>query len=274
MTDNYEPPAADQADDLWLIDRILAGETGPEQAPLAQLFEAASAPARPDELSGLDPAVAAFVELGPGAARAPKHSRARRNPVLSALTASKLAGVVAVGGIALASTVTAAYAGALPDGLQNFAHHTIGARAADDSTSGDADQPGGDGDSAGGETSSPTATPTSSPTDTPTATPTSSRTPVGPNATGSPAFGLCTAWSHHGLATVSVAYQSLATAAGGTDGIAAYCATVVHPGNSTGSPTSHPGGSPTSHPGGSPTSHPGGSPTSHPGGSPTGHPKH
>jgi hypothetical protein len=262
MSDNHEPPAADQGDDLWLIDRILAGETGPEQAPLAQLFEAASAAARPDELSGLDAAVAAFVEFGPGAARAPKHSRARRNPVLSALTARKLAGVVAVGGLALASTVTAAYAGALPHGLQNFAHHTIGAQSADDSTSGSGDQAGDD--PTGDPTDSPTGTPTSSATDTPTGAPSAHGTPVGPDATGSPAFGLCTAWSHHGLATVSVAYQALATAAGGPDGIAAYCATVAHPGHSTGSPSSHPGGSPTSHHGGSPTSHPGGSPTDHP----------
>jgi len=96
---------------------------------------------------------------------------------------------------------------------------------------------------------------------------------VGPDATGPAAFGLCNAWTHGGLATTSVAYRNLATAAGGADGIQAYCATIVKPGGGStedsGSPTSHPGhGSPTSHPGhGSPTSHPGhGSPTSHPGG--------
>lgn len=172
------------------------------------------------------------------------------------------AGIVAGAAVIAAATGAAAYSGSLPGPMQRAAHSTIGAPAADDEQSSDeaTDEP----------TGSPTETPTESPTGGPTDSPTSSATKtngVGPDATGPAAFGLCNAWSHGGLATVSVAYRNLAAAAGGADGIQAYCATIVKPGG--GSPTSHPGhGSPTSHPGhGSPTSHPGhGSPTSHPGG--------
>lgn len=107
-------------------------------------------------------------------------------------------------------------------------------------------------------------------------------TPVGPDATGPAAFGLCTAYQHskgHGNAGgKSVAMRNLAAAAGGSDKVAAYCATVTHPGGKPTSLPSHSGGKPTSvpsHPGGRPTSvpsHSGGRPTSvpsHSGGRPT-----
>ena len=167
-----------------------------------------------------------------------------------------------VAGVAVlaAATGAAAYTGSLPGPIQRAAHSTIGAPTADAT-----DEPTDD------PTDEPTGTPTGTPTDSPTGTSTTHG--VGPDATGPAAFGLCNAWTHGGLATTSVAYRNLATAAGGADGIQAYCATIVKPGggstDDSGSPTSHPGhGSPTSHPGhGSPTSHPGhGSPTSHPGG--------
>jgi hypothetical protein len=166
------------------------------------------------------------------------------------------------------SGAAAAYTGALPNSLQASAHRYLGApsvKPADDPTDSPTDSP----------TDEPTGTPTGSPTDTgtesPTSGPTDTRPGVGPDATGPAAFGLCTAWSHGGLATTSVAYRNLETVAGGSTGITAYCAGVLGtstPGaHGTGSPTSHPTGHPASHPTGSPTdhSHPGGSPTSHPG---------
>lgn len=189
--------------------------------------------------------------------------------MLSTLLASKLAATAAAGGLAIAGTAAAAYTGSLPVGLQNLAHHTIGAPAS---------TPSGD------PTSTPESDPTTSadPTDTPeptdtadptgTSDPSSTATPVGPDATGPAAFGLCTAYTHGGLATSSVAYKSLVKAAGTAGGIGAYCATVSHPGSPTSHPTSHRNGAPTSHPTGSPTSHPTGSPTSHPTGAPTSHP--
>ena len=85
-----------------------------------------------------------------------------------------------------------------------------------------------------------------------------SSTPVGPDATGPAAFGLCNAYKHasvHGKsAKHSIAFRNLAAAAGGVDKIEAYCATIPHPGS--GSPASHPSGKPSdlpSHPTGKPS---------------------
>jgi hypothetical protein len=77
----------------------------------------------------------------------------------------------------------------------------------------------------------------------PTATPTS--TPVGPDATGPAAFGLCTAYTHGGLDVSSTAYASLASAANGASNIATYCASIPKPGPmTTHSPDSHSVGHP------------------------------
>jgi hypothetical protein len=167
------------------------------------------------------------------------------------------AAVVAGIAVLAAATGAAAFTGSLPGPLQHAAHSVVGAP----------DDEQGSNDATDDPTDEPTGTPTDSPSETPTGSPTSDRG-VGPDATGPAAFGLCTAWTKGGLSTTSVAYRNLATAAGGPDGIAAYCATIVKPGggstNGGGSPTAHPHGSPTSHPG--KTSHPTGSPTDHPGG--------
>lgn len=84
------------------------------------------------------------------------------------------------------------------------------------------------------------------------------------------AYGLCTAFSHGGLASGSTAYVALATAAGGADHIATYCAAIVHPGNPQGSSNTRSTGAasntPPPHPAGKPTDpptppHPTGKPT-------------
>jgi hypothetical protein len=84
------------------------------------------------------------------------------------------------------------------------------------------------------------------------------KTAVGPDAKGHAAFGLCTAWVHvqaHGhAADKSAAFRNVATAAGGVKGIAKYCVTVPYPGaTATGRPATHPTGKPSSHPTGKPT---------------------
>lgn len=142
----------------------------------------------------------------------------------SVIAAHKLTiGLVALGTIALGGTTAAAYADALPSGLQDEAHALIGAPTADPTTD---------------PTAPPTAEPTDSATDTatptpePTTDPTSTAVPVGPDASGPAAHGLCTAYEHGGLAATSVAYASLEKAAGGAGSIDAYCATIVAPGNS------------------------------------------
>lgn len=118
-----------------------------------------------------------------------------------------------------------------------------------------------------------------------TGTPTPQGTPVGPDATGSAAHGLCTAWkavagNAHGKAMDSVAFGNLAKAAGGVDKVASFCATVTAPGASgdhatgkpstKGKPTTVPSGKPTTVPTGKPTTVPTGKPTTLP--TPTTHP--
>lgn len=124
-----------------------------------------------------------------------------------------------------------------------------------------------------------------------TGTPTPQGTPVGPDATGAAAHGLCTAWkavaaNAHGKAMDSVAFANLAKAAGGADKVAAWCATVTAPGSSgehatgkpssagrpttvPGKPTTVPTGRPTTAPTGRPTTVPTGRPTTLPPGQPT-----
>ncbi|MEN2736786.1 protein tyrosine phosphatase [Microbacterium sp. X-17] len=156
----------------------------------------------------------------------------------SVIAAHKLTiGLIALGTIALGGTTAAAYADALPSGLQDEAHALIGAPTADPTTD---------------PTAPPTAEPTDSATDTatptpePTTDPTSTAVPVGPDASGPAAHGLCTAYEHGGLAATSVAYASLEKAAGGAAAIDAYCATIVAPGNSGAhQPAPAPTGAPT-----------------------------
>ncbi len=175
--------------------------------------------------------------------------------MLTSLLSAKAA-AAAVAAVTVMGGAAAAYAGALPAPAQQLAHNTIGAPSPASSHS-----PGG-----------PQAT------------------PAGPDASGPAAFGLCTAYAHakaHGSASQqSVAFRNLAAAAGGAAKIAAYCATVPHPGSSHagGRPTavpshSHPAGQPSTPPSqaaGQATSHPTGKPTAlpttHPTGKPTGAP--
>jgi hypothetical protein len=105
-----------------------------------------------------------------------------------------------------------------------------------------------------------------------TGTPTPSGTPVGPDATGPAAYGLCTAWeavAGNGKAMDSVAFTNLAMAAGGEDKIAGWCATVTAPGRSGDHATGHPTGKPSTAPTGKPESAPTGKPESVPTGKPS-----
>ncbi|WP_142030394.1 hypothetical protein [Arthrobacter sp. SLBN-112] len=81
----------------------------------------------------------------------------------------------------------------------------------------------------------PTETETESPEPVPTETagpePSPTSTAVGPDASGPAAFGLCNAFTNGGLGTTSTAYAALVQAAGGEDGVGAYCATVAAPGD-------------------------------------------
>jgi hypothetical protein len=117
---------------------------------------------------------------------------------------------VAVAALALAAlgggTAAAAAAGLLPTPAQEFAHQTVGAP-------------------------SPSASETDAPED---PQPSTSASPVGPDATGPAAFGLCTAFTAGGLSTHSIAYGALLAASPSGD-IAGYCGTVLStvPGHSS-----------------------------------------
>lgn len=224
----------------------------PQDPRLSALHAALGAPATADELSGEAGARALYRTSGAGQAVAGR--RVWRPALLSSLVGTKLLTAFAAGAVGLSGAAVAAYSGALPDALQDTAHDTIGAPAAHPSHSPEA-----------------RATPTA--------------TPVGPDATGSAAYGLCTAFNRDRaqgkVDENSVAFRNLAAAAGGAGKVPAYCATVVKPGSTsspkasahpTGKPSAHPTGKPTSQPNGKPTSPPTSKPTSHPTGAPNSHP--
>ncbi|HEV2886547.1 MAG TPA: hypothetical protein VGX49_06530 [Jatrophihabitans sp.] len=252
------------------FEALLSGAPLPAAAPagsqfLADVMDALSAPTTGDELAGFATARAAYLtQFG----TLPRHGRAlRRRPAMpNTLFNPKIATAVAAGVLGLGGLSAAAYAGALPDTAQDVAHHVIGAPAT---------HPG----KGAGHAPKQAGTPTS--------------TPVGPDATGPAAFGLCMAYAHGDgeAAGGSVAFTNLATAAGGADKIEAYCATIPHPGkagasHAVGKPStlpSHPVGKPStlpSHPVGPPSSlpsHPTGPPSSlpaHPTGPPSTLPAH
>lgn len=168
--------------------------------------------------------------------------------MLSSLLSAKVGATVAGVAVALGGTAVVAYTGSLPTGSQNASHSTIGTSVAQ-----------------------PSATPTQHPAAT--------KTGKGPDAAGAAAFGLCNAWTHHqtngaskhGKSKNSVAFKNLATAAGGADRIAAFCAAVPHP-RDTGDATDEPTGEPTDEPTPSSSAHPTGRPSSLPSPSSPAHP--
>ena len=257
-----------------VVDRLLAEETVSTDEPsdvrlLADLIAALRAQGQPSELRGEAAAVAAFSL----ARSAEAQHESRRRKMLGPLLSAKIAVAAVIGSLAMGGIAAAAYTGSLPDGVQGFAHDTIGAPQSHGQDAQDAD------DQADEDATQPSNEPTdpeSSASESPGATKT---TPVGPDATGPAAFGLCTAFatskSHEGANQHSVAYQSLlsaATAAGQT--VEGYCATIPHPGSKP-SPTATPSGAaaPTGEPSARPTpkhsSHPTGRPSSHPTGRPS-----
>jgi hypothetical protein len=142
----------------------------------------------------------------------------------------------------LGGVAAAAYAGALPKPIQDFAHQTVGAPSADK----------------GGNAENSDAS----------EHPGSSAEPVGPDATGAAKYGLCTAFADEKaengkVDTNSVAFRALAKAAGGADQIDAFCADAIPPGAGSGQ-TQRPENPDGDHPTGSPTDAPHGQPSGTP----------
>lgn len=221
---HWEAPAAGDAS----LEELLTGEAGADYGaglePVAQMLNALRAAPEDDELQGEAAALAVFRGRA-GVPDPSRRSRRWRRPVLTSLLSVKAGAAAAAAVLGLGGIATAAYARSLPAPLQRFAHDTIGAPSA-------------------------TASP---------APPQQTHQPAapGPDATGSAAFGLCTAYAHaeaHGSASRrAVAFRNLEKAAGGAAKVAAYCASVPHPGASPSHPA-HP--SPKPHPSARPsTSH-------------------
>ena len=169
---------------------------------------ALQAPPDQREVAGWGEALTVYREMAsrPGtSARLRPWRPARPASLLSArLAAAAGAAAIAV----LGGGTAAAYTGSLPGALQKIAHEAIAAPDVRDSP----------------------ATPTVP----------GSAHPAGPSVRGAAAYGLCNAYQHaeaHGAANQrAVAFRNLVYAAGGADKVAAYCASVSHPG-----PTSPPG---------------------------------
>jgi hypothetical protein len=240
------------------LDALLTGDLVTDEAcaglqPAAALLAALNAAPQDGELAGHARALAEFRHRGGMPVHARRSAR-RRARLLTSLTAKIAAAAAAAAAVALGGVAAAAYTSTLPAPAQQFAHSVIGAPQP-------GHRPG---------TPQPSHRP-----GTPQATP--ARTDArGPDAAGPAAFGLCTAYAHakaHGTASQkAMAFRNLAAAAGGAAKIAAYCATVPHPGSSQSSQPApdrtHPGGRPASHPTGKPSSqatrHPAGRPSSAP----------
>ncbi len=124
--------------------------------------------------------------------------------------------------VVLGGGVAAAYTGNLPATLQKVAHDTIAAPGVRVTRA--APTPGGPGYPVH---------------------------PVGPRATGSAAYGLCHAYQraeeHGNAGQQAAAFRNLVNAAGGRGQVAAYCASVQHPGtaNPPGRRVGQPGAAPT-----------------------------
>ena len=202
--------------------------SGPQLRPLARaLAELAGRPAE-DELAGEAGTLTAFREHFGAPVSARDTSRNRRSRLRSRhlpLRAAAIATILGLGGLA-----TAAYAGALPAGLQRLAHDTIGAPAAG-------------------------------------AQPATGPSPAVPAETGQPGYGLCTAWAHAKAQGTrkqqAAAFQQLAAAAGGPANVTPYCRAAAH----TATPSSRPAPTPPHHSGeptALPTPHGSGKPTTLP----------
>lgn len=135
--------------------------------------------------------------------------------VLMSTLATKVVVGILAGGIAVTGA-GAVYASTLPAAWQPNANDTVGAPAPTTLTEVD-------------ETPATNAEAEAEDTDSST---TLKPTPVGPEATGPAAHGLCTAFAHGGLSSQSTAYAALVEASGDESGIDGYCATVAVPGAS------------------------------------------
>jgi hypothetical protein len=196
--------------DARALDALLSGDDRPEDAPadlrpVAEVLFALHAPPDQREVAGWGEALTVYREMAfrPGL---PGRKRSRRPRLFgSPLGARVAAAAGAAAVVLLGGGAAVAYTGNLPSGLQKIAHEAFAA------------PPGRE---------SPV-----------TPTPVGAGSPVEPSAGDSAAYGLCNAYQHpgeHGNASQrTAAFRNLVKAAGGADRVAAYCASVPHPGTTS-----------------------------------------
>ena len=226
------PELPDGALEALLTGDLITDEACAGLQPAAALLAALNGAPHDGELAGHARVLAEFRHRGGRPVHARRSAR-RRSRLLTVLLTAKAAAAAAAAAVAMGGVAAAAYTSTLPAPVQQFAHSVIGAPSPQPSH-----RPG-----------IPRATPARTNAASPDAT---GPDATGPDATGPAGFGLCTAYAHakaHGTAShKAVAFRNLAAAAGGAAKIAAYCATVPHPGSSQ---SSQPASAPT-HPAGRP----------------------
>lgn len=150
----------------------------------------------------------------------------------TALVTSKVAaGVLAAGTLAVGGTTAAAYAGSLPEALQQSAHDVIGAPAPAAAAAKDAAQSAATSAETAADKAKAEATAAAKKA-ADAAKNAADALPTGPDLTGPAAVGLCNAFAHGGLDANSTSYKSLVVAAKGSANITAFCQTVGTPGAS------------------------------------------
>jgi hypothetical protein len=245
-----------EAEQLLTADPDAAAHPG-----LSRLLAAAAAPPRPDELTGLHLAMAAFEAAGRNDQPSVAPARARRVFVRS-LTVKAAAGIAVVlfGGTALAAET-----GNLPGGSQQRAHDLFSALGVPPP------------DARATPAVPPAAPPAAPGSRTATSSPRPAASSGGPTTTPGPAgeamAGLCRSWvarqkNPQHKALKAEALRKLAAAAGGEQQIAAFCAAVLAEGPApTTAPAQTPAPSQTPAPTETPTQSPGpvAPTTSHPG---------
>ena len=199
-------------------DRLLAGRLDPADAPpgyakAAAVMAAATAPAVPDELAGIEPSLNAF-----RAALGAPPSSPRRSQMLVRLLTVKVAvatftGALLVGGVAAAAT------GSLPDAAQRMAHSIVGAAPApaQGQEVGDAAKAGSQGGQAADASGDHSQAGAHS---------------TGPDLSKIDKAGLCNAYMAgkggvNGGKFDAAAFQALERAAGGADKVADFCKDAV-----------------------------------------------
>jgi len=205
------PEIGDASLEAMLAGAELPAGSSSQLQPLSEALAALKAGPASDELAGEAAALAAF-RKGLPAPRPERRSHRRRARLRSLPVGVAAAATLAA--LTFGALATAGYVGVLPAALQHLVHTRLGA---------------------------PTAT----------TRPSSNPAPAGPSATGPAAHRLCTAWAQAkakgSRQEKAVAFRNLATAAGGADNVAAYCAKVPPPG-AQGSSAPRTKGKPSTHP--------------------------